>query len=341
MKPGTAAIIAMFDADQRLAVEQALPGSPAKSVVQTDKKGSAALKGSLAEAMGKFEPGPQRPADPRSHLRWRGGPDAQGLRRRLADDPGAKAPDDAPNVLLVIIDDAGYGAPGYLRRPGQHAHLLARPADGPDLQPLPRHGGLLADACRAAYRPQPAPGRLRLRSPSTRVRSPATPRNKPKSCTALPRILKENGYVTGGFGKWHLTPNNVQGAAGPFDHWPKSWGFDHWWGFLSGAAGQYDPIITQDDWVTRHPGGHGRQAVLLPRRHHRQVDRVAPPGPGAGRRPSRGSCSTRPAARMPRTTSRRSGPTSTRACSMTAGTSCASGPSSARSSSASSRRTPS
>ena len=54
MKPGTAAIIAMFDADQRLAVEQALPGSPAKSVVETDKKGSAALKDSLAEAMGKF-----------------------------------------------------------------------------------------------------------------------------------------------------------------------------------------------------------------------------------------------------------------------------------------------
>ncbi len=77
--------------------------------------------------------------------------------------------------------------------------------------------------------------------------------SKPKSCAGLPRILKENGYVTGGFGKWHLTPNNVQGAAGPFDHWPKSWGFDHWWGFLSGAAGQYDPIITQDDAVIGVP----------------------------------------------------------------------------------------
>ena len=60
---------------------------------------------------------------------------------------------------------------------------------------------------------------------------------KPRRCAALPRILQENGYVTGGFGKWHLTPDNVQGAAGPFDHWPLSWGFDHYWGFLSGAAG--------------------------------------------------------------------------------------------------------
>ncbi len=70
---------------------------------------------------------------------------------------------------------------------------------------------------------------------------------KPKSCAGLPRIMSDNGYVTGGFGKWHLTPDNVQGPAGPFDHWPQAWGFDHWWGFLSGAAGQYDPIITQDN----------------------------------------------------------------------------------------------
>jgi arylsulfatase A-like enzyme len=55
--------------------------------------------------------------------------------------------------------------------------------------------------------------------------------------------------VTGGFGKWHLTPDNVQGPAGPFSRWPQAWGFDHWRGFLSGAAGQYDPIITQDNSV--------------------------------------------------------------------------------------------
>ena len=88
---------------------------------------------------------------------------------------------------------------------------------------------------------------------------------RPQSCTALPRILQENGYVTGGFGKWHLTPDNVQGAAGPFDHWPQSWGFDHWWGFLSGAAGQYDPIITQDNSTLGVPEGKDGDAVLLPR----------------------------------------------------------------------------
>ena len=88
--------------------------------------------------------------------------------------------------------------------------------------------------------------------------------SKPRSCAAFPRILKENGYVTGGFGKWHLTPDNVQGAAGPFDHWPKSWGFDHWWGFLSGAAGQYDPIITQDDWTLGVPEGKDGKLYYFP-----------------------------------------------------------------------------
>src|SRR4051794_10807703 len=53
---GTAGIIAAFEDDQLLAVEQALPGALAKSLVQTDKKGVKALKDGLAEAMGKFVP---------------------------------------------------------------------------------------------------------------------------------------------------------------------------------------------------------------------------------------------------------------------------------------------
>lgn len=56
LPPGTAGIIALFDDDQRLAVERALPGALAKSIVQTDKSGVRALKAGLAEAMGKFVP---------------------------------------------------------------------------------------------------------------------------------------------------------------------------------------------------------------------------------------------------------------------------------------------
>jgi arylsulfatase A-like enzyme len=87
---------------------------------------------------------------------------------------------------------------------------------------------------------------------------------RPRSCTALPRILKENGYITGGFGKWHMTPGREMGAAGPFDHWPTGWGFDHWWGFLTGAAGQYDPIITQDNSTLGVPEGKDGKLYYFP-----------------------------------------------------------------------------
>jgi len=263
MKPGTAAIIAMFEADQRLAVEQALPGSPAKSVVETEAKGTKALQGSLAEAMGKF-------VQDRSALpipdRTFGGVAGRTLRDSVADwlmIPGPKAPESAPNVLLVLIDDAGYGAPdtfgGPVRTPAFtrvqqmglaynrfHVTAVCSPTRAALLTGRNQHR--VGFGSIAEY-PGPFPGYTA---------------NKPRSCAGLPRILKENGYVTGGFGKWHLTPDNVQGAAGPFDHWPKSWGFDHWWGFLSGAAGQYDPIITMDDSTIGVPEGKDGQPYYFP-----------------------------------------------------------------------------
>ena len=76
------------------------------------------------------------------------------------------------------------------------------------------------------------------------------------------RVLQGNGYSTGGFGKWHLTPDHVQGAAGPFDRWPTAWGFDRFWGFLGGEAGQYDPVITQDNTTVGVPEGVGGEYYL-------------------------------------------------------------------------------
>ena len=80
----------------------------------------------------------------------------------------------------------------------------------------------------------------------------------------FPRVLRENGYVTGGFGKWHLTPDREQGPAGPFGHWPQGWGFDHFWGFLSGAAGQWDPMISQDSTTIGVPEGIDGEPYYFP-----------------------------------------------------------------------------
>ncbi len=255
---GSAGIIAVFDDDQRLGIEQTLGGALLRSVVQSDKSGIAALKESLAEAMGKFSP--DRTVLPIPDRNF-GGTIGRTMETSVADwtiVPGPKAPDGAPNVLIVLIDDAGFGQPetfgGAIRTPNLtrvqeqgvrynrfHVTALCSPTRAALLTGRNHHR--VGFGSIAEY-PGPFPGYTSAR---------------PRSCTALPRILKENGYVTGGFGKWHLTPDNVQGPAGPFDHWPQSWGFDHYWGFLSGAAGQYDPIITQDSTVLGvQPGEDGK-----------------------------------------------------------------------------------
>ena len=76
--------------------------------------------------------------------------------------PGPQAPEDAPNVLVVLIDDAGFGNPDTFGGPIATPEPDPGAADGADLQPVPRDRGVLTDPRRAADRPQPPPGRVRL-----------------------------------------------------------------------------------------------------------------------------------------------------------------------------------
>ncbi len=263
LPPGTAGIITVFDDEQRLDVEQALPGALAKSIVQTDKKGLNALKDGLAEAMGKFVP--DRTVLPIPDKNF-GGTMGRTIGESVPDwtiIPGPKAPQDAPNVLLILIDDAGFGQPDTfggpvptpnMTRVGQmglyynrfHVVALCSPTRAATLTGRNQHRVGMGSV---AEFPGPFPGYTGA---------------VPRSCAPFPKTLKENGYATGGFGKWHMTPDREQGAAGPFSHWPLAWGFDHYWGFLSGAAGQWDPIVTQDNTNIGVPEGKDGKPYYFP-----------------------------------------------------------------------------
>jgi arylsulfatase A-like enzyme/uncharacterized membrane protein len=263
LKPGTAAIIAMFASDQRLGVERVLPGSPAKSVVETDARGTAALRDSLAEAMGKFRP--DRTVLPIPD-RVFGGAIGRTMEDSVADwsfIPGPKAPDSAPNVLVILIDDAGFGGPTTFGGEIETAALSRVAGMGQTFNAF--HVTAVCSPTRAAM----LTGRNHHRVGMGGIAEfpgpfPGYTGTRPRSCTALPRILKENGYVTAGFGKWHMTPGHEMGPAGSFDHWPLGWGFDHWWGFLTGAAGQYDPVITQDNSTLGVPEGDDGKLYYFP-----------------------------------------------------------------------------
>ena len=70
--------------------------------------------------------------------------------------------------------------------------------------------------------------------------------------------------MTAAFGKWHLTPGRSAGIGGPFDRWPNGLGFDYFWGFLGGEAGQYDPLITENQKTIGRARGQGRRAFYFP-----------------------------------------------------------------------------
>ncbi|HEX6874914.1 MAG TPA: sulfatase-like hydrolase/transferase [Nocardioidaceae bacterium] len=263
LPPGSAGVIAVFEDSQRLGVERALAAAQLLSVVQGDKEGIGALRDSLAEAMSKFSP--DRTVLPLPDRDF-GGTIGRTLDQSVLDwtiVAPTKPPEGAPNVLIVLIDDAGFGAPATFGGAIQTPNLTRVQRMGLTYNRF--HVTAVCSPTRAAL----LTGRNNHRVGFGSVAEypgpfPGYTAAVPKSCAALPRILRENGYVTGGFGKWHLTPDTVQGAAGPFDRWPLSWGFDHFWGFLSGAAGQYDPIITQDNSVLGVPEGRDGGQYYFP-----------------------------------------------------------------------------
>ena len=151
-------------------------------------------------------------------------------------------------MLLVLIDDAGFGNPRTFGGPIATPNYT-RIAEG-GLKYNRFHVTALCSPTRAALLTGRNSHTVGFGSVGEFAGGfPGYSATLPRDCAPLPRILRDNGYSTAAFGKWHLTPDGQQGPAGPFDRWPNGWGFDYFYGFLGGGASQWDPCLAENQKI--------------------------------------------------------------------------------------------
>lgn len=159
--------------------------------------------------------------------------------------PRVVPPKDAPNVLLIMTDDSGYGVPstfgGVIPTPS-----LDRIAKS-GLRYTQFHSTALCSPTRAAL----ITGRNHHSVGFGQIGEMATGYPGydsiigPENAT-IGRILSDNGYATSWFGKNHNTPSFQYSAAGPFDQWPSGMGFQYFYGFMGGESDQWTPYLFRD-----------------------------------------------------------------------------------------------
>jgi arylsulfatase len=159
-----------------------------------------------------------------------------------------KPPENAPNVVIVLIDDIGFGGPSTFGGPIQTPTLDRLAAEGLSYNNF--HTTALCSPTRNALKT----GRNHHTTNTGSIMESSTgfPGNTgqvPNSVAPLAEMLRLNGYSTGAFGKWHETAAWETSVSGPFDRWPTRQGFDKFYGFIGGEADQWYPLIY--DGVTR------------------------------------------------------------------------------------------
>jgi arylsulfatase len=158
---------------------------------------------------------------------------------------GIEAPQGAPNILLILTDDVGFGA----------SSTFGGPIDTPTFQRLAdsglRYNAFHTTALCSPTRAALITGRNHHSVASGVITEMATgyPGYNslvPKSAGSVGEVLRENGYNTSWFGKMHNVPDWMSSQAGPFDLWPSGLGFEYFYGFLGGDADQWHTPIFEN-----------------------------------------------------------------------------------------------
>ena len=168
--------------------------------------------------------------------------------------PTRRAPEGAPNVVIVLLDDVGFGASstfgglvptprldelarGGLRYNRFHSTAICSPTRASLLTGRNSHAAGVGAVLNSA---QPYPGRAGLLRPSA---------------ATIAEILRQHGYATSMWGKWHLVPDAEASPTGPFDRWPTGVGFETFYGFLGGETHQFEPTLFEGTRPVRRPDG--------------------------------------------------------------------------------------
>ncbi|MCA9258049.1 MAG: arylsulfatase [Planctomycetales bacterium] len=156
-----------------------------------------------------------------------------------------RLPADAPNIVIVLLDDVGFGVSDTM---GGEVHT-------PAFDRVAR-GGLLYNAFHTTSICSPTRASLLTGRNHTRIGSGTIAERAvafdgftgviPKEAATIPEVLKEYGYHTAAFGKWHNTPAVETTSMGPKDRWPNGYGFEYFYGFLGGETSQWEPRLTEN-----------------------------------------------------------------------------------------------
>lgn len=166
--------------------------------------------------------------------------------------PAAKRlSDDAPNILIILMDDVGPGTAstygGEINTP-----TLSRVAQQ-GISYNRFHSTAMCSPTRASL----LCGRNHNRVGAGQIAEFANDWDgysgtQPKSSAFAAEVLKNYGYATAAWGKWHNTPAEQTTSKGPFEYWPTGYGFEYFYGFLAGEASQYEPNMVRNTTIV-HP----------------------------------------------------------------------------------------
>jgi arylsulfatase A-like enzyme len=160
--------------------------------------------------------------------------------------PPQRPPADAPNIVVIMLDDLGFGQLSCYGGSIDAPNVSALAADG--LRYNNFHTTALCSPTRAALltgRNHHSVGFSAIAEMASGF--PGSNAFLPRSAASIAEVLKQSGYSTYVAGKWHLTPTAEATAAGPFDRWPLGQGFERFYGFLPGEVDQWHPMLTEDN----------------------------------------------------------------------------------------------